>query len=273
MSLLCDARIACWRHWFLCVSFVAKSTIYSQCNPGTNRVWRMSRLTPDGTAEPISRGQIPRRERGRNCFSSFPLISWSQAGLANHGTQLMPTLLALMTNKRNSTPPVGRKYSLYKTRLYQYIGSGPEFSTFPAQLTTSLSNRIGTRLMRNLLNVMINNTTNSTPSWDKNILSVKPDCTNIDSGPEFLTFPAQFTTSRIYMYTRLMRTLLNVMSNNKSLPPPLWDINIISTKKLNCTEIDSGPVVCSWYSHPKCIRYTAVMRTVFGGFSWRNRRS
>ena len=37
------------------------------------RAWRMSRLTRDGTAEPISRDQIFRRERGQG--KSFSLFS------------------------------------------------------------------------------------------------------------------------------------------------------------------------------------------------------
>ena len=40
-------------------------------DPVSKRVWRMSRLTRGGTAEPVSRDQILRRERGqRNIY--FP---------------------------------------------------------------------------------------------------------------------------------------------------------------------------------------------------------
>ena len=37
-------------------------------------VWRMSRLTRDGTAEPVSRDPILRRERGQGIFI-FPCIA------------------------------------------------------------------------------------------------------------------------------------------------------------------------------------------------------
>ena len=54
----------------------------------------MSRLTRDGTAEPISRDQILRRERGQGIFV-FP-VQLTTSRIGNH-TRLIPTLLYVMT--------------------------------------------------------------------------------------------------------------------------------------------------------------------------------
>ena len=41
-----------------------------------SRVWRMSELTRDGTAESVSRDQILRREQRQRNIRFFPLLSW-----------------------------------------------------------------------------------------------------------------------------------------------------------------------------------------------------
>ena len=56
----------------------------------------MSRLTRDGTAEPLSRSQILRRERGQGNLFIFP-IQLTTCRIRNLVTRLIHTLLYVMT--------------------------------------------------------------------------------------------------------------------------------------------------------------------------------
>ena len=58
-------------------------------------MWRMSRLTRDGTAEPVSRDQILRRERGREMFI-FP-VQLTASRTNGSLTRLIHTLVHVMT--------------------------------------------------------------------------------------------------------------------------------------------------------------------------------
>ena len=70
-----------------------------------HKVWKMSRLTRDGTAEPISRGQILRRERGQGnahfLFSADLEQDWQPYTL-----QLIHTAIYVMTIHVMSVPHV-----------------------------------------------------------------------------------------------------------------------------------------------------------------------
>ena len=56
----------------------------------------MSRLTRDGTAEPLSRGQILRRERGQGNLFIFP-VQLTTCRIRNLVTRLIHTGLYVMT--------------------------------------------------------------------------------------------------------------------------------------------------------------------------------
>ena len=77
-------------------------------------VLRLSGLTRDGTAEPVSRDQIVRRERGQG-DTHFPCSTYHYLSNCRIGNQLMPNLLHL-----ESMYVIDHTYTRKRTR-FSYV--------------------------------------------------------------------------------------------------------------------------------------------------------
>ena len=77
-------------------------------------VWRRRRLTRDGTAEPVSRDQILRREQGHGKVHFF-LFSWPWAGLATLPGWSILCLLYAMTIHTSAIAPYLAIISCHRT--------------------------------------------------------------------------------------------------------------------------------------------------------------
>ena len=86
LYLVCEENICCTMY-ITCGRFAQrgattrKSGGITQVSTRVSLSMEISRLTRDGTAEPVSRDQILRRERGQGKYS-FSLFSWPRSGLA-----------------------------------------------------------------------------------------------------------------------------------------------------------------------------------------------
>ena len=100
-------------------------------------VWRMSGMMPDGTAEPVSRDRILRRERGQGKYM-FP-------SSADHNKQDSRSYRLMPSLRDDHTYRYRPRYLLYRTcPLHTNSGCGKRESPPVVQLVTSKPSDVGT---------------------------------------------------------------------------------------------------------------------------------